>query len=206
MNTERSLSDKSKKLSWILRHGANEIGLAMDTAGWARVDDVLRHARMTRVAFDEVVRSNNKSRLEVQGDRVRAVQGHSLDGTPVTLEGLESSWRAFEGKGPVFHGTNFDALAGIDREGILNVSRTHVHLAEAVDSRVGKRATVDVLLEVDCARMREEGVGLFVSPNGVVLCRHVPRRAIVAMVPMTRRARETGAAYAEKMSLAWRGA
>ena len=61
-------------------------------------------------------------------------------------------------------------------------------LGDQLESRVGKRANVDVALEVDPRRVRADGVGIFRAPNGVILARRIPRRAIVDVVPMTRRA------------------
>jgi putative RNA 2'-phosphotransferase len=179
----------SHKLSWLLRHGADEAGLDMDAAGWASVDDVLRLARMSRAALESVVVENNKARFEVRGGRIRACQGHSVRGMPVTQDALEASWERFPGEGPVWHGTRIAAVASIAREGILPGERTHVHLAEAVDSTVGKRANVDVMLEVSPARLASSGIGLFVSPNGVILARLVPPSAITGLRPMNDRAR-----------------
>jgi putative RNA 2'-phosphotransferase len=178
----------SKKLSWLLRHGAGEAGLAMDAAGWAEVDDVRRILRLGHEALEAAVRDNTKARLQLRGTRIRACQGHSLRGMPVTPEALEASWEAFEGDEHVFHGTRIAALEGIAREGILPGERTHVHLAEAIDSSVGKRAAVDVMLEVSPARLEQHGLSLYRSPNGVILARHVPVGAIVGVVPMTERA------------------
>jgi putative RNA 2'-phosphotransferase len=179
----------SKQLSWLLRHGAGEVGLEMDAAGWAEIADVLRALDMSRAALMEAVEHNDKGRLEVRGGRIRACQGHSLAGMPVTAEALEATWTPREGDAPVWHGTRTAALAGIAREGILPGARTHVHLAEAIDSVVGKRAAVDVMLEVAPARLREAGIGLFQSPNGVILARRVPAACIVGLVPMVEKAR-----------------
>jgi putative RNA 2'-phosphotransferase len=107
---------------------------------------------------------------------------------PVTHEALEASWEEVQEDAPVYHGTRIAALPGIAREGILPGERTHVHLAEALDSTVGKRSAVDVMIEVSPARLRAEGFGLFRSPNGVLLTRHVPVAAIVGLVPMIERA------------------
>ena len=58
-------------------------------------------------------------------------------------------------------------------------ARTHVHLADAVDATVGKRAAVDVLLVIDPVRLRAAGLRVFRAPNGVLLARAVPREAVV---------------------------
>jgi putative RNA 2'-phosphotransferase len=179
----------SKKLSWLLRHGAGEAGLEMDAAGWAEVDDVRRVLHIGHDALEAAVRDNTKARLERRGTRIRACQGHSLQGMPVTCDALEATWEPHEGDAPVFHGTRVAALQGIAREGILPGERTHVHLAEAIDSAVGKRAAVDVMLAVSPARLREHGLGLHRSPNGVILTRHVPAACIAGLVPVVDKAR-----------------
>jgi putative RNA 2'-phosphotransferase len=176
----QALARKSKKLSWLLRHGAREMGLVMDSAGFALIGEVLRMAGLSREEFDEVVAENNKSRYEVRGKQVRAVQGHSLEGTPVTLDGLERSWDEVLGDAPLYHGTSVVAARAIlAGEGIHSAARTHVHLAAAVDSTVGKRAGVDVLLVISPARLRASGLRIFRAPNGVLLARAIPAATIV---------------------------
>jgi putative RNA 2'-phosphotransferase len=178
----RGLAERSKRLAWLLRHGAREAGLAMDAAGFADVEDVLRLSGLSREELARVVEENAKSRYEVRGERVRAVQGHSPAGTPVTLEGLEASWEEVAGDAPLFHGTSVAAARAIlTGEGVHAAARSHVHLAPAPDATVGKRAGVDVLLEVSPARLREAGVRVFRAPNGVLLCRHIPREALTAV-------------------------
>ncbi|HEX8535984.1 MAG TPA: tRNA 2'-phosphotransferase [Cystobacter sp.] len=176
----QALVRKSKKLSWLLRHGAREMGLAMDSAGFALIGEVLRMTGLSREELDEVVAENNKSRYEVRGKQVRAVQGHSLEGTPVTLDGLEGSWDEVLGDAPLYHGTSVVAARAIlSGEGVHSAARTHVHLAAAVDSKVGKRAGVDVLLVISPARLRASGLRIFRAPNGVLLARAIPAATIV---------------------------
>ena len=95
----------SKKLSWLLRHGAGEAGLAMDRAGWAEVLDVLAVLGMTRAQLDLAVANNDKGRLVLEGSRVRACQGHSLADMPVTVEDLEASWETVSPEASLWHGT-----------------------------------------------------------------------------------------------------
>jgi putative RNA 2'-phosphotransferase len=185
----KEMTKLSHALSALLRHGAGERGLPMDAAGWAPIDAVLAAVRTTRERLDAVVRDNNKSRLEVADGRIRACQGHSLAGMPVTLEALEASWTLDLRDEPVWHGTHLSAVAPIAREGIHAGERTHVHLAAETDSTVGKRANVDVMLRVDPARLRAEGIGLYRSGNGVLLARRVPATCITGLRAETRAAR-----------------
>ncbi len=58
------------------------------------------------------VEHNDKQRLQVDGDRIRACQGHSLEGMPVTCEALENSWERVHPDHLLWHGTNRAALDG----------------------------------------------------------------------------------------------
>jgi putative RNA 2'-phosphotransferase len=178
----------SQKLSWLLRHGANEAHVTMDTAGWCSIEHVLRYIGMTRDDLDAIVRDNTKSRLEVRNNQIRACQGHSLMGTPVTLEALEASWVPDLRDTLIWHGTSIGALESIAREGLLAGDRTHVHLASETDSKVGKRAGVDVLLGIDTIKLRSTGISLYRSPNGVLLARSVSHECIAQLQALSRSA------------------
>jgi putative RNA 2'-phosphotransferase len=165
---------RSKQLSKLLRHTAGERGLAMTPDGWADVADVCALLKIDRTTLLRAVEHNDKSRLELDGDRIRAGQGHSREGMPVTLEALEQSWRRVEPAELLWHGTSVAAVEGIARTGLEPGRRTHVHLAPAADSHVGRRSAVDLLLGIDPAQLRDHGIAVFEAPNGVLLARRVP--------------------------------
>jgi putative RNA 2'-phosphotransferase len=185
-----NIVEKSKTLSWLLRHGAREAGVSMDAAGWVPVGEVLRYLRMSREDLEEVVRTNNKNRLEIANERVRACQGHSTDNMPVTREALEASWNLYEADGSLFHGTTVEATEPISREGLVPQKRTHVHLAPSLDSKVGKRSATPVVLEVSVARLRAAGEKIYEAQNGVVLVRRVPVSCFVNLVCTTKAAQK----------------
>ena len=177
------MSRESRQLSWLLRHGALEAGLDMDPAGWTSVDGVLAATGLDRAALERAVAQNDKGRLQLDGTRIRACQGHSTENMPVTIEALEASWTEIRSSAPLWHGTTIDALAGIAARGIEPGARSHVHLAEAPDSKVGKRSRVEVLLEVSPSFLRRDGLGIFRAQNGVVLVRRVPLDGISRVHP-----------------------
>lgn len=186
---DRHLVSDSKRVSWLLRHGAPERGIAMDAAGWVAVRDVLRELRMSEERLGAIVAQNDKARFERVGDRIRATQGHSALGAEgVSLEALEASWGEHAGDAPIFHGTSVEAALSIAKEGIASQKRSHVHLAPSATSKVGKRWNVDVLLEIAPARVRAHGVRLFVSPNGVILARGIPADCVIGVRALTRKA------------------
>ena len=138
---ERKVRDVSKRLSWLLRHGALESNLHMDAAGWSRLDDVLDVMRIRRDLLDAVVAGNNKSRFTVDDDgkHIRAVQGHSTEGTPVTADALEASWTRVHPDDALIHGTRLDVLQPILDDGLTPQARTHVHLAASSTSSSSPR-------------------------------------------------------------------
>jgi putative RNA 2'-phosphotransferase len=167
-------------MSWLLRHGAFASGLVMDEAGWVSVDAAIAQLGVTRAEIEAAVSADRKQRFELRGERLRACQGHSRAGMPVTLEALEASWSADLRETPIWHGTRAATVAAILRDGLLPGPRTHVHLAPSPDSPIGKRARVEVLLEVSPPRLRAAGLTLFRSPNGVLLARAVPPNCLLA--------------------------
>src|SRR3954447_3519486 len=96
---------RSMQLSWLLRHGADEMSLSMDEQGWADVDDVLAVLGMSHEHLFDAVAANDKGRLQLDGSRIRACQGHSLVGMPVTQDALERSWRVIRPVSSLWHGT-----------------------------------------------------------------------------------------------------
>jgi putative RNA 2'-phosphotransferase len=126
--------------------------------------------------LEAAVAHNDKQRLQVDGDRIRAFQRHSVDGMPVTREALENSWVRVYPDHLLWHGTRLAALEGIKRHGLRPGRRTHVHLAPSKDSQVGRRSAVEVLLGVDSGDL-----AVYRAPNGVLLTREVPPDAIVGV-------------------------
>ena len=152
----------------------------MDSAGWVLTQDLLKKLRISQAELDLIIRENNKSRFEVSGDRVRAVQGHSLENMPVTQDALEASWSLYQnGDDLIWHATQPRCVDSILDQGILRGGRTHVHLASSVYSRVGKRVGAPILMEVSVKLLRAAHEEVFMSSNGVVLTRYVPPSSIL---------------------------
>jgi len=165
----------SKRLSYVLRHRPDSIGITLDDAGWTDVDRLraalAAHALpLTRAELDHVVATNDKRRFafDESGTRIRASQGHSR---PVDL-----------GYGPerppseLFHGTVDRFLPAILDEGLRPGRRHAVHLsADVVTARaVGGRRGDPVVLRVDAAGMAGDGHRFTRSANGVWLVDAVP--------------------------------
>lgn len=165
----------SKFLSLVLRHRPEAAGVQLDENGWVAIDVLLagcaaHGVALTREELLELVRSSDKQRFAVVGDRIRASQGHSV---PIDLALAAASPPA-----TLFHGTVARFLDSIRRDGLRPRARTHVHLSldRETARRVGARRGAPVILEVDAAGMDAEGFTFHRSENGVWLTEWVPPR------------------------------
>ncbi|MFF0116278.1 RNA 2'-phosphotransferase [Streptomyces prasinus] len=163
----------SKYLARHLRHQPGAIGLTPDGAGWVEIDTLIAAAaahgfRFTRAELDRVVTTNDKQRFAIEGTRIRASQGHSIEidlGLPPSVPPPY-----------LFHGTVPRHFAAIRAEGLLSMDRHDVHLSadRATATRVGARRGRPVVLSVDSAAMHGDGHVFRVSTNGVWLTGAVP--------------------------------
>jgi putative RNA 2'-phosphotransferase len=165
----------SKFMSLVLRHDPAKVGLALDPAGWAEVDELLAGAARAGVPFDRetlerVVAENEKQRFAFDDDhtRIRASQGHSVR---VDL-GLEPRIPP----DVLYHGTASRSIESIRKSGLHSAKRTHVHLSasEATARTVGQRHGRPVVLTIAAGRMHRDGHPFFRSDNGVWLTDAVP--------------------------------
>lgn len=172
---DQSLARTSKFLSLVLRHRPEHIGIALDSAGWVDVDELLAAAgrsgfALDRATLERVVADNDKRRFAFSDDgaRIRASQGHSV---AVEL-GLEPQ----APPDVLFHGTATRFLDSIRREGLSPGSRTHVHLSEdeATAVEVGRRHGKPAVLRIDAGGMHRDGHAFVRSENGVWLTPAVP--------------------------------
>lgn len=163
----------SKYLSFILRHNPADIGLKLDDHGWADIGELIKKAKyhLTRELLEEIVRTNDKQRFKVDGNRIRASQGHSID---VNLELVEK-----EPPGHLYHGTSRKKTSLIWLNGLKKMNRNHVHLSTTVEIaiKVGRRRDLKpVILRISAGNMYKEGFKFYLSDNGVWLTDKVPSK------------------------------
>ncbi|TYP86607.1 RNA 2'-phosphotransferase [Blastococcus xanthinilyticus] len=158
----------SKRLSFVLRHRPDSIGLALDVAGWADVHELLAALGLTREQLERVVAANDKRRFELDGDRIRASQGHSV--------AVDLGYAPEHPPAELFHGTVERFLPAILAEGLRPGRRHAVHLSpDAATARtVGARRGRPVVLRVAAARLAADGGRFTRSANGVWLVDGVP--------------------------------
>ncbi|MFG2207058.1 RNA 2'-phosphotransferase [Streptomyces sp. NPDC048638] len=172
MNTQRSVRI-SKYLARHLRHEPQRIGIVLDTHGWVAVSELIeaaaRHGfHFSQAELAKVVAESDKRRYAIEGDRIRANQGHTVSvdlGLPPAVPPAH-----------LFHGTAARSLDAIRDEGLRPMARHAIHLSpdRGTATRVGARRGRPVVLTVDAAAMHRAGHLFQVSANGVWLTAEVP--------------------------------
>ena len=166
-------------MSLILRHQPQVIGAELDENGWISVETLLEGIRKKGIKIDEdlldeVVETNNKKRFAFNEDKtkIRANQGHSLK--------VDVELKAETPPPILYHGTVKRFLDAIKEQGLIPMSRQHVHLSEDLGTAtsVGSRRGKPIILKVDSLQMHREGYTFFLSENGVWLTKEVPIRYI----------------------------
>ena len=169
-SVQKNFESSSKFLSLVLRHKPEEIGLALDSEGWALIDELIKLANATGQNFDRqtiemIVSTSDKQRfaLSQDGQRIRANQGHSVN---VSL-GL----KPVIPPDTLYHGTASRFLSSIHLDGLHSAQRQHVHLSSnaEVAELVGARHGVPVVLIIDAKAMSGHGHLFYLSQNGVWL-------------------------------------
>jgi putative RNA 2'-phosphotransferase len=178
---DKSLIKLSKKISYALRHGPEEFGLTLDPEGWVLTRDLLKalsdeSAEVTQANIEVIIAESSKSRFEIEGDRIRAVYGHSVEGK------IEK--KATEPPEFLFHGTTVRAFKTIMTTGLKAMSRQYVHFSEdLVTARaVGLRHGKDLLIiRVSAKAAHDAGCKFYGEKDGIWLADETPPRFLTKL-------------------------
>jgi putative RNA 2'-phosphotransferase len=171
------LVDVSRVASHALRHEPWLYELELDADGWVPIDQLVDAIRamgpkwsgVDRGVVTEMVETATKQRHEIDGDRIRALYGHSV---PARIRKVPAA-------PPVrlFHGTSPAAWKRIRETGLAPMGRQYVHLSTDVEtaSAVGRRKDpAPLILLVDAARAHAAGVAFYEGNEMVWLADAVP--------------------------------
>jgi putative RNA 2'-phosphotransferase len=171
---EITRAQRSKTLSMWLRHKPERGGLTLSKEGWAAIPAILeafekQDLPLSRPEFDEIVRTDPKGRFEVEGSRVRARYGHSVE--------LEEKPHPGMPPATLYHGTPRRYVAKVMETGLRPMKRQYVHLSpdKATAREVGKRRDQQpAILVVAAHEAHEAGVQFYPRGRGVWLSDPIP--------------------------------
>ncbi|KAL4622965.1 tRNA 2'-phosphotransferase 1 isoform X1 [Arapaima gigas] len=170
----------SKALSFVLRHGAAQMGLNMNSDGFLLVEDLLAHPQFHSFSLEDierVVANNDKQRFKLRRRpsngqlEIRANQGHSVQ--VADLELREVHLDDPDCPKEAVHGSYIKHWPSIRTRGLSRMTRTHIHLAPGMpgEGRVvsGMRPNCDLAIYVDIRKALADGILFLWSDNGVLL-------------------------------------
>lgn len=167
----------SKAMAHALRHKPGQYGLTLDEEGWTAVPDLITGLRRRRPRLGPITREDvvavlerpGKRRYEMQGERIRALYGHSI---PMKIK------KETAAPPPVlYHGTAPETADLILRQGLKPMTRQYVHLSTdvATAQMVGRRkARIPTILVVDAAAAHAAGIRFYPGQDEVWLADPVP--------------------------------
>ncbi len=171
MQQTKSLTEKSKFLSYLLRHNPEAAGLTLDKNGWCSLQQLIDNTDLTFKEICNIVYSDNKGRyslddlVPMRATAIRANQGHST-------KQVDLSFKKAVPPCVLYHGTTASAYEKIADEGLKPMGRHYVHLSSDVETakNVGSRRQDElVVLKVRADLMTLDGIDFFRSDNGVWL-------------------------------------
>lgn len=168
----------SKLLSWILRHGANDVNIPISANGYIDVDVILKNERFVCKKFtlsdvQNVVKNDPKQRFALETlpngkMRVRCNQGHSMANVQLTLTRIDDA-----SKLPiVVHGTYYQYWDKIKADGLKRMNRNHIHMTECEqfsDNTSGFRSSSEILIYINVSNAMSDGIVFYRSANNVIL-------------------------------------
>lgn len=176
MSNTKNTTAQSKYMSWVLRHGLNELKLVPDSEGYVKLSDFLAKAdgayNFDKSIVLQIVNSCTKQRFGIKtvGTEIfiRANQGHSQSvGNQIdSAKLLGKLTKPITG---VFHGTYKKHLESIKATGLNRMDRQHIHLAKSFDAASGKRHDTNLIVYVNMEKAMGDSIDFFESTNGVIL-------------------------------------
>ena len=167
----------SKAVAHALRHAPWVYELELDAEGWAPLEQLVSALRekggkwkaVDRAAVEAMMASASKQRYELDGERIRALYGHSVPGRIEKKPGTPPA--------ELYHGTAPTTAPLITTDGLRPMRRQFVHLSvdREMATAVGSRKSAEpVILTIDAKTAHADGVAFYEGNDRVWLADFVP--------------------------------
>jgi len=172
------LREKSKYLSYLLRHKPEEAKCTLDNDGYVDVKTLLENTDFTMELLEELVEKDTRYALSHDKTKIKAFHGHS--------KRFGINYKVDNDTPPVlYHGTSVKNYELIKQTGMIkSMSRQNVHLSGSEEQAklIGKRHGNPIVLFIDSERMLKDGFVFCKSEDNVYLTSDIPIKYIIKVV------------------------
>ena len=170
-----NLTNMSRKLSWALRHGLDELKLPYDNAGFVKATDLLNHSQFSNYDINiikEIAENDKKNRFSIKNVGnimlIRANQGHNINvGDNIKNDKLLKL--ITQPLSNIYHGSYKQHIKSISENGLSRMSRKHIHMSKLKDFEAKKLSDSDLIIMIDMPEAIKDGIQFYESENGVIL-------------------------------------
>jgi putative RNA 2'-phosphotransferase len=169
-------AELSKAVSHALRHEPWLYELELDDEGWTPVEALVkalsqepRWRDLSRAQMETMIERSAKQRHEIDGNRIRALYGHSVPGRIAKTLSVPPA--------VLFHGTAARSVPAILADGLRPMQRQYVHLSADRDTAysVGRRKNAAVaILVIRAGEAHAGGVPFWLGNQMVWLADCIP--------------------------------
>ncbi len=174
---DHELVKLSKRLSYVLRHHPEKIGITLDDYGRVDLNQLIRKFNqhygtpINRQLINEIMWQSDKQRYAIEGQTIRALYGHSVPVEPLTPPEMPPKI--------LYHGTSHAAARLIEVEGLKKMDRDFVHLSanSKMALQVGQRRDPKpMIFEVAAREAATAGILFYPTESGIWLVDAMPAK------------------------------
>ena len=168
--------NRSKKLSFILRHHPEKFNCSIDKQGWVLVDELINGSDFTLEELQDIVGNDTRYEFNSDNTKVRAFHGHSIEGV--------EPFKEFKPMGDLYHGSAVTNIDSINEKGIHKMTRNFVHLSKDLDKAklIGQRHGSPCVFIIDALTMSNDNIKFYDSEDDVILVDYVHPKYIKEVV------------------------
>lgn len=172
---DHQLTRLSKRLSFVLRHHPEKIGIRLDRYGRVDLQTLIKKFNqhygtpISKKTIQEIMQDSDKQRYAIEGNTIRALYGHSVPVDQLTPP--------TEPPEKLYHGTTHAAAKFIVDEGLKKMDRDFVHLSanSKIAFQVGKRRDPHpVIFEVAARKASDSGIIFYSTKSAIWLVDAMP--------------------------------
>lgn len=171
----------SKRLSLVLRHQPEKIGINLDEYGRVEINELINKfnahygQKIDQSQIKQIIKESPRQRYIIEKNYIRALYGHSIPVLPLQAPDIPPEI--------LYHGTSSAAAKIIQSDGLNKMKREFVHLSENLETakKIGRRHDVKpVIFRINALKAANDGYSFYATKSGIWLVKVLPAHYLTA--------------------------